>query len=200
VEELESKGVLEVLGFAAKITGGSFGLVGDMKNLLKDRNQAMLDVEMGLGEYTFIYAMAYYAFLRHSQADMPIGMEPGGDMVVTIPPEPAPDFADASNPRYGRWPESRIRRTVLQTMENQLEAAIEADPAGADGWWPRALAEEIEALTGNRRRPPWADGAPEALAASLEPYRERLEGSYSPVANQFELLRVVKDGWSIRTN
>jgi len=200
VEDLESKGVLEVLGFAARITGGSFGLIGDMKNLLKDRNGAMLDVEMGLGEYTYVYVMAYYSFLGNSQADGPVGMHPGGTMTITIPSAPMEDVSDEPAPRYGRWPENRIRRTVLRILRNQLEAAVAADPGGADGAWPRALAAEIEAMEDNRRRPPWPDGPPPALAASLEPYRERLEATYNPTTNAFELLRVVRRGWSITTD
>jgi len=200
VEELESKGVLEALGFAARITGDSFGLVGDMKNLLKDRNQAMLDEGMGLGEYSFIYAMAYYAFLGHSQADGPEAMGPGGGMVVTIPPEPAQRSVDERRPGFGRWPEGRIRRTIIANMRNQLQAAIAADPEGPDGAWPQELAAEIEAMEMDHRRPPWPDGPPASLAASLEPFRQRLEETYSPVANPFELLRVVKRGWSITTD
>jgi hypothetical protein len=199
VEELESKGVLEALAFAARITGDSFGLIGDLRDLLKDRNQAMLDVGIGLGEYTYIYVMAYYSFLGHSQADGPAGMQPGGSMTITIPSSPTEDRSDEPRPRYGRWPERRIRRTVLNTMRNQLEAASTADPEGTDGAWPRALAAEIEAMEQDRRRPPWPEGPPPALAASLEPYRERLQASYSPTANAFELLRVVRRGWSITT-
>jgi hypothetical protein len=197
VEDLESKGVLEVLGFAARITGDSFGLVGDMKDLLKDRNQAMLDVEMGLGEYTFIYVMAYYAFLGHSQADGPVGMDHGHSMTINIPATPPEDVSDKAGPGYGRWPERRIRKTVLETMRNQLESASAVDP---DGEWPHALAAEIEAMEEDRRRPPWPEGPPAALSASLEPYRGQLEASYNPTANPFELLRVVRRGWSITTD
>ncbi len=200
IEELDPKGVFEALRFAARITGDSFGLIGDMKDLLKDRNQAMLGVEMGLGEYTYVYVMAYYSFLGHSQADGPVGMQPGGAMTITIPSTAEDEVSDEPGPRYGRWPERRIRRTVVGIMRNQLDAASAVDPDGPGGEWPRALAAEIEAMEEDRRRPPWADGPPLVLAASLEPYRERLEVTYNPTANPFELLRVVRRGWSITTD
>ena len=85
-------------------------------------------------------------------------------------------------------------------MRNQLEAAAAADPEGADGAWPRALAAVVEAMEEDRRRPPWPEGPPPTLAASLEPYRERLEATYNPTTNAFELLRVVRRGWSITTD
>jgi hypothetical protein len=37
---------------------------------------------------------------------------------------------------------------------------------------------------------PWEDGLPEAFAVGLEPYRDRLEATYSPATNQFELLEL----------
>ena len=52
-----------------------------------------------------------------------------------------------------------------------------------------ALANEIAAMEDDRRRLPWQDGLPATLAASLEPHRERLEATYDPVANAFELGR-----------
>ena len=36
-------------------------------------------------------------------------------------------------------------------------------------------------------RLPWHDGLPEVLEPSLKPFRERLEASYSPMTNMFEI-------------
>jgi len=36
-------------------------------------------------------------------------------------------------------------------------------------------------------RLPWEGGLPEVIAASLEPYRDRLDDSYSPLCNEVDL-------------
>jgi hypothetical protein len=49
------------------------------------------------------------------------------------------------------------------------------------------LAGEIEKMKNNEERVPWEDSVPRKTAESLEPFRDRLEVTYSPVANPFEL-------------
>ena len=46
----------------------------------------------------------------------------------------------------------------------------------------------------DRDRVLWQDALPAQIAASLEPYAERLEATYSPVSNPFELLRNRREG------
>ena len=48
----------------------------------------------------------------------------------------------------------------------------------------------LKALEANPARIPWEDGLPEEFAVGLEPYRERLEATYSPATNPFELLEL----------
>ena len=42
-------------------------------------------------------------------------------------------------------------------------------------------------MVADGRRLPWEDGVPEAVAASLRPYRERLAESYGEMCNALEL-------------
>ena len=45
-------------------------------------------------------------------------------------------------------------------------------------------------------RVPWEDGLPPALEAPLQPYRQRLELTYYPATNRFELpLAEHEPGW-----
>jgi hypothetical protein len=53
--------------------------------------------------------------------------------------------------------------------------------------WRQTLATEIRALERDPYRLPWQNGLPPTLAESLEPYRSRLEASYSALANHLEL-------------
>ncbi len=52
------------------------------------------------------------------------------------------------------------------------------------------VAAELAALDADPGRMPWQDGLPEAFAVGLDPYRDRLEESYSPATNPFELLEL----------
>jgi hypothetical protein len=144
------------------------------------RNQALLDADMGLGEYTWYYWLTFYAWLGHradesllhdimkERADSPGGVEMhiGGGV----------------EPERLTW---RLRRDI-RAMLRTLEAEIASDPERAAE--SQLVSQELKLLEAEQARVPWQDGLPEALARGLEPCRERLEESYSPATNPFELL------------
>ena len=45
--------------------GDVFGMVGNMGEFTQLRNQALLDQDMGLGEYIWIYVLVYNSWLGH---------------------------------------------------------------------------------------------------------------------------------------
>ena len=137
----------------------------------------MADAGIGFGEYTYVYALAYYAWLGHSPSDGP----------ETAIAEEEAEFG----PRMGNAFIGRVRGDLLQMLRNQRDSLVGVEVA--DGWL-EALDGEIAALEADARRMPWQDGLPEAIAASFEPYRERLEASYNSVTNAFELGRNRKRG------
>jgi len=59
--------------------------------------------------------------------------------------------------------------------------------------------DQIDALAADPARVIWQDGLPTTIRASLAPYRDRLETSYSCAMNIFELSQNRKQGWSIRS-
>ena len=77
---------------------------------------------------------------------------------------------------------TRTNRNLLAMMRNQL-ADLEEDERDP---WRRTVAEEVAAMESDPYRLPWRDGLPEPLLRSLEPYRERLEATYSPLCNPVE--------------
>ena len=77
-----------------------------------------------------------------------------------------------------------MNRHLLTMLEDQ-RAAYEAS-GGTDLNCHEALDREIAAMNADRDRLPWQDGVPPQLEASLEPYRERLESSYSIMCNPLE--------------
>jgi hypothetical protein len=161
-----------------------FGLVPQIAEFMKGRNQALLDAEMRMGEYYYIYVIAYFSWLGN-------------------PPEDGPDFQiDESGEGSGRWGEldreqvreerrdlllRRLHRLLLPMLHNQLEKLTSGELSGAEEEWKTVLEGEIQAMEEDRFRLPWEDGLPVQTKASLEPFRSRLEQSYNAMTNPIEL-------------
>lgn len=165
-QEIESKPFVEKMGAIFDIAKSGMGLGTGIGDLFEARNQGLLDAEMGLGEYTYIYALAYYVWLEHSIDDYGEGFS-------------------MSN-TAGR----RVCKDLAAILSNQLDALDDSSSPA----WREQLAAEVEALKTTADRLPWEDGLPEQVAASLEPYRDRLEALYVAETNPFELARNSQQG------
>jgi hypothetical protein len=151
-------------------------------DLASARNQALLSAGMGFGEYVWIYWLTYDAWLgnladastlhelmtERSASDGSLQIYIGGGM--------EPEYIARS-----------LRRNITAMLWN-LDEDLAADSE------PRGLRElvvaELEALEADPARIPWEDGLPEPFAVGLEPYRDRLEATYAPATNPFELLEL----------
>lgn len=178
--EIEEQAFFEKMGSVLGITTSAFGLAGDIGDFYQARNAAFAEQEMGLGEYSYIYVLAYYNWLGKSPADGPGDEDMQGEFQESYP---------------------RVRRNLISNLENQLaqlrEEGAEAEPGGAR----QLLEAEIAAMRDDRYRVPWEDGLPPAIAASLAPFRERLESTYDPVTNPFELSRMEqRNNFSFQAN
>jgi len=161
-----------------------FGVVPQVAEFIRGRNQALLDAEMGMGEYYYIYVIAYYSWLGKSPED-------GPDFQITGPEEGESPFRywDREDFREdrGEWMMRWVHRTILPMMHNQLDKLEERDAAVTPEEWRQALAAEIEAMEADRDRLPWQDGLPSHIEESLKPFKQRLEASYSSMTNLLEL-------------
>ena len=131
------------------------------------RNRALLKEEMGLGEYQYIYFMAYIEQLRRVDDTKFAG------------------FDDA-------YPGSRARSEMAQILENQLDELMSAKNRTADTSLASGLRSEIAALSApssDGHPLPWEDGLPPAIAASLEPYAEALAQYYCEGIAKIELMQ-----------
>lgn len=143
------------------ITREALGLGAAIGGFFETRNRSLLEQSMGMGEYTYIYVLAYYSWLRHPP-DEGLTQTAGGLKIET------------------RRFEFQVRDRMLKMLESQL---ADAQPES----WEKALEAELEAMRSDSDRIPWPEGPPSQIAASLEPYRERLEATYNPICNEFEL-------------
>ena len=143
-----------------RMTKSMMGLPWVFGEIERARNRALVEAEMGLGEYTYIYIVAYH------------------DELVSPKSEAILFGASAAN--------RRVRATLRGMIERQLSAA-RAERA-EDDELVTALAAELDALESDDRRILWQDGLPEPIAECFGPYRERLDATYSTAAAEFELL------------
>jgi hypothetical protein len=146
------------------------------------RNQALLDAGMGLGEYVWIYWLSYHAWLGHpvgeSQLHEVMAARSAAGNTMQL------NFSGYLEPERIRW---RLRLDLISMLDN-LATALAGDPQRQ--WWRSQVAAAIADIQADPEMLPWRNGVPDAVAQTLEPFRERLEATYSPAANVFELLEL----------
>jgi hypothetical protein len=164
----------EVLVEVMKLSGDVFKMVPRLGDFFHARNTTLLAVDMGLGEYTYIYVLAYGERLGTG------GVEEGESF-----------FGDTVQ-------NQRIPGVLGQMLRNQLAAVVAAEAAGEElGEWRQRLEAEIERLDAEPDRLPWQDGLPPAIAASLAPFRDPLDDLFCTATVGLELNRNRQEGLSI---
>lgn len=158
------------------------GVIPQIGEFYKTRNQALLDAEIGLGEYYYIYVIVYFSWLGKQPEDGP-DFKLMGDDEGDWWDEDEEEALESRRDRTRR----RIHRLFLPMLRNQLEKLSEKEKGEEVDEWRGALEDEIEALESDRYRLPWEDGVPEVIESSLRPFRSRLEASYSAIINPLEV-------------
>ena len=146
------------------------------------RNESLLSVGMGFGEYTWVYWLIYDAWLGN-----PADASTLHDIMAeraTSDGSVQMHFGGGMEPERISW---RLRRDITAMLRNlEEDLAADNEPSGLR----ELVSVELQTLEADPARIPWEDGLPEEFAVGLEPYRERLEATYSPATNPFELLEL----------
>lgn len=168
-------------------------LVPVMMNFVERRNQELTTEGMGLGEYYYIYSLAYFNEMGKDLAD-------GPSFTVASENEDSNhaihwDAGEKGSSKDSREDRERhIRRYLhglqLQMARNQLAGLI---ARGGDAADRARLEAEIEAMGNEPLRLLWETDLPEVVRASLAPYRDQLEASYDPMTNVLEAGLVDSD-------
>jgi hypothetical protein len=146
------------------------------------RNRLLMSTGMSMGEYLYIYCLSYYTYLGHDPSDGPVVTGGEGDR----PGRPGEPLFDDQDSSFGAAALRRsYRRITSAFVRNQLEAARQQE--SADRSWRDLLAAEAARFENSPGHILWRGDPPPAVAASLAPFRERLESSYSATLNCFEL-------------
>lgn len=159
-------------------------VVPQMMSYLSSRGESLLTAGIGLGEYLYIYTLAYPVWLGTPVDD--------GPSFVGLHPPRRWEISSKQDDDQQRLDDVRelFNGLTLPMLRHQLEdVQTSTKPVGEDAW-PEELAREIDRMERDHRRLPWQDGLPPQTAASLEPYRSQLEASYSPLCHPIELAVV----------
>jgi hypothetical protein len=150
---------MEVMKEVFSLTKSMMGVGPVLGHLYEIRNQNLLDAGMGLGEFTYIFAVAYNDRLLD---------EPEGEQL----------FGPTATNR-------RVRKALLSMLESQL-AVLRSE--GGEEVEIEALETEIAAMQEDDRRIPWQEGIPPAITEALAPYRTELDELYCPAMAPLELM------------
>lgn len=179
---LKAKPMLEKFTSIFSIGSTALGMPARLGEFFESRNRALLDRGMGMGEYTYIYVVAYYGVLGRAPDEGPQSDRIRIDLEEEGPVRRRENMMDLQLAR-------RIHDEVLSMLRNQRAALAERTDLPGASELDAALAAEIAAMEEEPRRLPWPDGPPAAVAAAIVPYRERLLTHWSPLTNPFELAR-----------
>lgn len=176
MDKLDSAGddppVGDVLKGVGKVMGSVFSVAGEIGALNNSRNNELLKVEMGLGEYTWIYVLAYNSWLGY---------------------EPNTSFEDEDEGGFSPHEAGYIRQMIL----NHARALEEVGRTREANLWR----DEAGRLERSEDRVPFSSGnLPSEITAALTPYRTKFEATYCPAMSGFELGQVKKKGFSFQTD
>ena len=185
-------------GVIAKIKAG-VKFLPSLFVFIEERNTIMMNHGMGVGEYQYIYSLAYYGLLGKDPADGP------GFTVISDDHEREEDGwqwsieGDSDEEEVAEDREREVRgfvnRVQSQVVQNQLaalEAAGRIDGLDFDAWRAE-LAAEAEAMDLESLRLLREEGLPTQILASLEPYRIRLDATYDGMTSILEMGLVEHD-------
>jgi hypothetical protein len=161
---------MEVMREAVSLTRSMMGVGPVLGKLYEIRNKSLLDAGMGLGEFSYIFVIAY----KDRLLDQP-----------------------TTETLFGSSPTNRrVRAALLSMLENQLELLRSTDGSEAE---IAALEAEIVAMKDDGSRIPWQDGMPAQIIEALVPYREQLDELYCPATAPLELMINEKHGPAIES-
>jgi len=169
-DDQDDVNTVDALKQALSTTKSMMGVGPVIGRFYQLRNQSLLDAGMGLGEFTYIFTVAYRDRLLH-------------------PPD--------SDQLFGPSPTNRrVRKALLSMLESQL-AVLQSD-GGGDAEIA-ALEAEISAMKTDENRIPWQDEIPPAVTEALAPYRAELDELYCPAMAPLELMINEKRGPAIES-
>lgn len=175
MEELDDSGDGPSPGLVLKsvgnVMGAAFGIAGKLGEYTEARNEALLEQDMGLGEYVWFYTLAYFSYLGH---------------------EPGTGF-DEGQPGELTGAEIVLLTGMARGFGRELAAAGRTAEAAL---WEA----ESQRMERTEEGVPFAGGdLPVPLVELFEPRRAELEAVFCPQTADVEFGEVERKGLSIRS-
>jgi hypothetical protein len=162
-----------------------FGLIPGIGDFYTLRSQSLLEVEMGLGEYIYIYILSYYSMLEKPPGDGPgFQLMQGDDEWNFNKWDTEANFEERNVTMT-----EKINLLILLMLKNQVPQLDYPSSGPEEDEWRGAFLAEIQALEADSQRSPWKDSLPFVIEASFRPFLTRLENTYSPLTNILELAQ-----------
>ncbi len=144
------------------------------------RNAALMEHEMGPGEYSYIYCLAYFSYLSYDPGDgaQDSELDFGKNSRAGIQVDTHGEMTETER-RDAAW------RHVHDLMLPMLQAV---DRTNSSDDWLRELDLEIAVMDESPLHYPWRNGAPRLLSDAFRPFRRELEQQYNVAVNPVELI------------
>jgi hypothetical protein len=170
----------ELFRAVAKVSGTVFGMIGDIAELHRLRDEALLAQEMGLGEYDWIYTLAFQTWLGNPVTD-------------------SIDGKHASRSEADGEDRAKVRQLDMLAglVRREADALEKAGQAAEAAIW-RAEAERMERA--EDPVPFSAGGLPEAWAAAFDARGDDLRAAWCAPMAEHDLSEVKKSGFSYHVN
>jgi hypothetical protein len=190
VQDLENRidglGRGRSLGSVFRGVGSGLKAIPKIARLHQSRAEALLEHQMGPAEYSYLYSLAYFSWLKKDPGDGPKHLKLGESRTANWDPDNVPG---------GSREERRLEtvRQVRHQVTTTLRRAVEHGKAArsrAEARWIAAVEKELLSLDSQWRRMPWEDDLPTPIRESFAPFRERLEKSYDPLLNSVEFMEL----------
>jgi hypothetical protein len=175
------------LGEALRILRATRDLAPVFAGFWTKRNEVLLERDMGLGEYIYLYHLAYFSWLGKDPAD---GAEEAAEFMEGM--GGGGRTPDAGEVERQRWARAEVHRLMVPLLQ-QLARRAGSGSSTEELLWAERLRAEVHALQGDAERMPFGGGLPTEMVEVLAPYREALLATYSPTVNPVELL--FEDTW-----
>jgi hypothetical protein len=170
----------ELLRAVAKVSGTVFGMIGDIAELHRLRDEALLAQGMGLGEYDWIYTLAFQSWLGNPVTDSIDGKHASR--------------AEAEGEDRAKL---RQRETMMGLVRREADALDKAGLAAEAAVW-RSEADRMERA--EDPVPFSAGGLPEAWAATFNARGDDLRAAWCAPMAEHDLSEVKKSGMSYHVN
>ena len=163
------------------IISSGIGIIPHIINYFYEKAYWQREYKMGYGEYYYLYVTCYYSFLKKSPEDGPL-FQFSEEKNIEF------KYEEEDKVQYGKevveQREILIRRKVNEMFVNYFENLLRNGIM--NGNYEQLVINELSNLKNNKYSIPWENGIPDLLKNILEPYRTRLENSYSEMLNPLE--------------